>query len=339
MTTLTIKAESKATAARIPMIQTGQAIQSLRDSGYDLSAAIAEVIDNSVEANANNIFVDLIEGAGKEKVSSILFIDDGSGMDVDILHHYLVLGYSTRWMRTDTIGKYGVGAKLAALNFARRIDVWSRQSAKEPWLHVYFDLDEARDAEKAGHEDPFGIDPPVAEAPPKEASSGLPSGAGTVVLWSTIDRLEHGRLTANFDQLQVEVQKEISRIFRQFLDGGINIRLNGTDLLPHDPLFVMKDTWADELLTKVSEQKPKGGGRNHFAAEAIATREIISVRGGKAYLTVTLYPKEITRRRGMGGDEVAKRLRVPDNEGAVSFMRSRREIAYTNVPRIFPRGV
>jgi hypothetical protein len=339
MTTLTIKTEAKSSASRIPMIQTGQAIQSLRDSGYDLSAAIAEVVDNSIEANANNISIELIEGAGKEKVSSILFIDDGGGMDVETLHHYLVLGFSTRWMRTDTIGKYGVGAKLAALNFARRIDVWSRQSASEPWLHVHFDLDEARKAEDAGHEDPFGIDAPVADSPPKEAGSAVPVGTGTIVLWSTIDRLEHGRLTSNFDQLLVEVQKETSRTFREFLDGGIKIRLNGTELLPHDPLFLMKDTWADEVLTKLASEKPKGGGRSHFPALPIATREVIAVRGGKAYLTVTLYPKEVTRKRGMGGDELAKRLRVPDNEGAVSFMRSRREIAYTNVPRIFPRGV
>ena len=41
----------------------------------------------------------------------------------------------------------------------------------------------------------------------------------------------------------------------------------------------------------------------------------------------------------MGGDKLAEKLRVPDNEGQISFMRMRREIAYTNVPRILPAGV
>ena len=51
-------------------------------------------------------------------------------------------------MRRDTIGKYGVGAKLAALNFAERIDVWSRTDEESEWLHVSFDLKAALDLEK-----------------------------------------------------------------------------------------------------------------------------------------------------------------------------------------------
>ena len=61
-------------------------------------------------------------------------------------------------MRTDTIGKYGVGAKLAALNFARRIDIWTCQTANGTWRHVYFDLDEALESEKQGGD--VGVDPP-----------------------------------------------------------------------------------------------------------------------------------------------------------------------------------
>ena len=56
-------------------------------------------------------------------------------------------------------------------------------------------------------------------------------------------------------------------------------------------------------------------------------------------MTVTVYPPEVVRRRGQGGDNLAKKLRVPENQGSISFVRLNREIAYTNVPRIFPRGV
>ncbi|RRN63486.1 ATP-binding protein [Caulobacter sp. 602-1] len=325
--------------ARVAMIQTGQALMSLRDSGYDLSAAIAEVVDNSIEANANNISIDLIEGDGKKHITSIVFVDDGAGMDPSVLQHYLVLGYSTRWMRTDTIGKYGVGAKLAALNFATKIDVWSRQAADAPWLHVGFDLVKSKAAEEAGEENPFGIDPPAPRDLPPEATMHAPKGAGTVVLWSAIDRLQHGRFASDANQLTIEVQKEVSRIFREFIDGGIRISVNGTALAAHDPLYKMKGTWADVLLTKADPEKLRGGGTKHYAPQVIADREPIPLKGGKAYLTVVLYPEEVTRRRGLGGDELAKRLRLPENEGAISFMRSRREIAYTNVPRIFPRGV
>src|SRR4051812_26507120 len=113
------------TNTRIPIIRPGQALESLRDSGHSLPTALGEPIDNSLEARANNIYIHLGESdnpKGKKHVHKITIADDGDGMDESILHQYLQLGFSTRYMRTDTIGKYGVGAKLAALNFARRID-------------------------------------------------------------------------------------------------------------------------------------------------------------------------------------------------------------------------
>ena len=120
----------------IPAVLSGHALRSLRDSGYDLSAALGEVIDNAIEANANQIDVWFTEeqatGKGrKAHISQIAIVDDGDGMGSDdqgrdVLQHYLQLGYSTRYMSTTTIGKFGVGAKLGALSFARRIDVWSR---------------------------------------------------------------------------------------------------------------------------------------------------------------------------------------------------------------------
>jgi hypothetical protein len=114
------------------MMLPGQALQSLRDAGFDFAAALAEVIDNSIEAKGNLIQVRLDEDKvkGKNRVVRVVITDDGTGMDEDTLHRYLQLGFSTRWMRRDTIGKYGVGAKLAALNFADRAS--SRAASRSP---------------------------------------------------------------------------------------------------------------------------------------------------------------------------------------------------------------
>jgi hypothetical protein len=242
-------------------------------------------------------------------------------------------------MRDDTIGKYGVGAKLAALNFGKRIDVWSRQMAGEPWLHVCFDLDDALEEERRGGIGTVGLDEPQPMNVPKQFEHLLPAGSGTLVLWDRADRLEHGRVIATFDELLVEVQKELARIYREYIDRGIKVEVNSKELLPHDPLFLLKGTWADDVLTKhqIRERKAKSIVEN-FPAMEIAN-EPIKVKGSTARLRITLYPPEVTRSRGMGGDRLVKALRVPENEGAISFMRMRREIAYTNVPRIFPRGV
>lgn len=329
---------------RIPVIQTGHALQSLRDSGHSLPTALGEVLDNSIEANANYIRVQLdedLDKKGKRHVHRIAIADDGIGMSNDILHHYLVLGFSTRYMRKDTIGKYGVGAKLAALNLGRRIDVWSRNDPKSEWMHVYFDLDEAIQDELEGRS--AGLDAPESTVVPEELQNLLPKDTGTLVVWSRVDRLEEGRLENNFDELRRELEKELARMFRNFISGGIRIQVNETELMAHDPLYLMEGTWADDYLAKMAKANDKRDGKktaspSHYQATVIGDHEI-DVGEGKARLIVTLYPKEAIRPKGKGGDAIASKLRIPDNLGAISFVRLNREVQYTNVPKIFPRGV
>lgn len=337
----------------------GHALQSLRDSGYTLPAAIGEVIDNSLEANANRIQILLVEGEGsrgKRHVHQVIAVDDGDGMPSDILQHYLQVGFSTRYMSTTTIGKYGVGAKLAALNFGRRIDVWSNADGAGGWEHVCFDLDDAMADEAAGRD--VGIDPPDSTPIPEDVRDILPSGTGTVVVWSKVERLEQGRWAADVNALRVDVEKELARMFRKFLEGGITIEVNGRKLQPHDPLFLMSGSWADarlhayyngkdgaELAKDLGFRWPenkKGEPEvpQHFPARVIAD-EPVQVPGTKSdvRLVVTVYPPQVVRKRGAGRDKLNQDLRVPENEGAISFVRLGREINYTNVPRIFPRGV
>lgn len=326
---------------RVPMILTGQALLSLRDSGFSLPTALAEVIDNSIEARAKTIRVRLDETTtrGKKHVHRIAISDDGSGMNIELLQHYLQVGFSTRYMRTDTIGKYGVGAKLAALNFATHIDVWSRESEDDPWQMVSFDLNEAIQRERDTGEPPT-VDEPVAAEIPADLADIAPKGAGTLVVWSKVDRLESGRAAANFDELLVDLRQELSRIFRMFLDGGFLLEVNGTKLLPHDPLFLMKETWAEKVLRKANAARPEEEKLPASAFEAkVLFDDKIKVGGSSATLRVTLYPPAVTRKRGIGGDPLARQLRVPENEGCISFVRLDREIAYNNVPRIFGRSV
>lgn len=325
---------------QVPFIRTGQALQSLRDSGYTIEAALGEVIDNSLEANANNIHIYLFKKEnkkGKKYVSEIAIVDDGDGMSPEVLQYYPQIGYSTRYMRDDTIGKYGVGAKLAALNFAKRFDVWSRDSKEVLWSHVYLDLAEMLESEEKG--ETFYIPKPKSKSLPAEWTDIIKEKVGSVVFWSNIDRLEEGRHAVSYNELEANLQKELARIFRYFLNGGIQIYLNDLPLLAHDPLYLMPNTYADKVLTDHYEKEKKPNKiKDHYPAQLIA-EEVIKIGPSKATVKVTLYPEDVTRRRGMGGDELAKKLRVPDNEGSISFIRLNREVSYTNVPRMFPRGV
>lgn len=335
------------TPQRIPVILTGHALRSLRDSGFSLSAALAEVVDNSLEAQANNVTISLEEATtkGKKHIHRIAVADDGSGMDEEILKHYLQIGFSTRYMRTDTIGKYGVGAKLAALNFGRKIEVWSRTAEEMPWRYVVFDLDEVDTQDGHG----VFIDPPVTREVPQDLIPLLPPSSGTLIVWSKVDRLEEGRRASDAKALRSEVEKELSRIFRNWLHDGISIEVDGTKLLPHDPLYQMDRTFADKMVrdyyTRLSKVAAKEGKefqadliQDHYPARRIG-KQTIPFGGSSITLTVTLYPREVLRRRQMGGDELARTIRLPENQGAISFVRQKREINYAHLPMIFSRGI
>ena len=163
------------------------------------------------------------------------------------------------------------------------------------------------------------------------------------MLWSKVDRLEEGRAARDFNELRQELEKELSRIFRNFLDGGIKISINEAALVPHDPLMLLERSWTDQALNQALNKEHKREGvkkvvPQHFGATLIGD-DLVKVGQHAARLRVTLYPKEALRHRGLGGDTLARTLRIPENEGALSFVRKNREVAYSNVPRILPTGV
>ena len=59
--------------------------EALRNSGYkDIESAMAEIVDNSIQAEAKNTFViikDRVPAWGKKsQVYEVAFLDDGTGM-------------------------------------------------------------------------------------------------------------------------------------------------------------------------------------------------------------------------------------------------------------------
>ncbi|MFC8720125.1 ATP-binding protein [Kitasatospora sp. NPDC057198] len=322
----------------IPVVLSGRALLSLRESGHNFPSAVGEVIDNSLESAANNIeILTKTELRNRKKVlSRIAFVDDGSGMDDDTLHHYLQLGFSRRYMSEKTIGKFGVGAKLAGLSVGTRIDAWSRVTGSNEIRHVVFDLNEALEAEENGGT--AGIAPPDNESLPADLEPHFPTGSGTMVVWSKIDRVTDNEGRSTPDHIIVELKKELARIFRAFLGGGIRIKVDGVSLKPHDPTFRQKGTWAEQVLT--DHLKAIGKEAGDLRGQVFHDKAV-KVEGTthEVRVVITLAPPEVVRVKGAGGDALATKLRIPENEGAISFMRLDREINYNLVAKLFPGGV
>lgn len=322
---------------KISVINTGHALMSLRDSGFSFSTAIGEVIDNSIQACAVDIDIKLIKE--DKKITSLAVADNGIGMSDDILHRCLVIGESTRYGALEGIGRFGLGAKLAALNFATKIEVWSRDSENKNFKHVSFDLNEAFEAEKNGQRDSIGLYSPVFKEVDDEYKSLVKSDTKTIVAWKNIDKLDDGRVANNAEQLIGWLTSELGRIFRNYIKNGISITINEKHVKHFDPAMLLSHSIQDYILTKTYNNGDLSK-IEHYPSTVIANKVPVMTMGEDvATMTVALYNKFVTRNKGQGGDKLAKQLKVPENQGRISFVRCGREISYTNVPMLFSRNV
>jgi anti-sigma regulatory factor (Ser/Thr protein kinase) len=195
-------------------------IQAARDAGYlGLSAALAELIDNSIQAGSRNITVSIDrDGEGV----AIEVADDGYGMSRAELADCLRFGGSSRFNCRQALGRYGMGLPGSSISVARRVDVISKtQSAGTH--SVYLDLDEVARGDLDG-------------LTPRRRRVGLLDGEGTVVRWSRCDRVTYQRL----GWAERSIMRDLGRIFRKFLD-DVHLCVNGKPVPPIDPLFLMTE--------------------------------------------------------------------------------------------------
>ena len=98
-------------------------IQATRDSGYKGTAsAIAELIDNALQAEADQIEV-FIQKTGEDPryPLEVCVCDNGSGMDPFTLRQAMRFGGSSRFNDRSGIGRYGMGLPNSSLSQARTV--------------------------------------------------------------------------------------------------------------------------------------------------------------------------------------------------------------------------
>src|SRR4051812_35235090 len=91
-----------------PLTHAEPALESSRDSGFDLSAATGELVDNAFDAGARHIRIaTLRDGTGS--IVELGVADDGAGISPDVLAAVLSLGFSTRYNSRVGLGRFGMG--------------------------------------------------------------------------------------------------------------------------------------------------------------------------------------------------------------------------------------
>lgn len=209
-----------------PIVAVQTFIAAVRDSGYKgTSWAIAELVDNAVEAGATTIDIEIGEADSKPaEHRTITVTDNGWGMSPDTIQLALQFGGSTRFNSRAGAGRYGMGLPCGALSQARRLEVFSRQENREPYWSC-LDVDEVESGNMTGIPPPRRIDP---------ARMPVPVPSGTTVRLLRCDRLEFRRQSKLLSQLH----HDLGKIFRRTILRGTQLRINEIPVKPIDPLFL-----------------------------------------------------------------------------------------------------
>ena len=206
-------------------------IESLRDMGYTLQTALADVIDNSITAGARNM---QLLADTHDEVPAIGVLDDGAGMTRKELLEAMRPGTrSPLEVRTDTdLGRFGLGLKTASFSQCRRLTVLTRKDGAMSCAAWDLDTVAARDKW-------------VIEIPENQGGvrwSEQLSGNGTLVVWEKLDRLvdtdgigERGDLVRQLDEAATHVEFVFHRFLSGRKGGRVSMSLNGRKLKPFDP--------------------------------------------------------------------------------------------------------
>jgi hypothetical protein len=282
-----------ARANRPSLVSPANFLLATRDAGYKNTAvAIAELVDNSLQAEARRVDVEVRASADSRCPIELSVVDDGTGMDDATLARALTFGGSSRFGDRSSLGRYGMGLPNGALSRARRVEVYTWQGADVLWSRL--DIDEVIGGGRRTL-------PPVERVARPPFVPATPSG--TAVRLLRCDRIEYKRPSA----LVRRLEDDLGRIYRRFLGEGLDLRVNGRPVVAMDPLFLQRSSRIT-------------GGREF--GDVLAYRVPTAAGTGKILVRFSELP--IDRWHALSAEE--KREIGVTNGPCVSVVRAGREI-------------
>lgn len=206
-------------------------IESQRSVGYTFETAIADIVDNSVSANATRIDINF---NNQQKYVSIL--DNGYGMSkIELLQAMKYGSRSIYDLRTqDDLGRFGLGLKMASFSQCRKLTVVSIKDGeysgavwdldvvkkKNAWIVQILNDEEIRNTHRFSELELLS--------------------SGTLVIWEKFDKLEqYADFKFNFDEALEKTESHLSLVFHRFLqENQVDIFFNQRAIDFVDPFFI-----------------------------------------------------------------------------------------------------
>lgn len=211
---------------------------SLRSMGYSFESAVADVIDNSISAHAQNIRI-LFPSTPLDELA-IGILDDGDGMKGDVLFEAMRYGsLSAEEERSeDDLGRFGMGMKSASLSQCRCLTVISFDGEmlngfKWDYNHILMTQDWMIQELEKNEIDEL----PYIERLKKQDK-------GTLVLWQDFDVISNssgGQVYSTLCELRSTLENTLTLIYHRYLTGlgmqHLHIFINELDIKPQDPFL------------------------------------------------------------------------------------------------------
>lgn len=96
---------------------------------HTFETAIADLVDNSLDADAKNVLIRFLQRHGE--VVGLQIIDDGKGMDAESLDDAMIFA-KKRSYDTEELGHFGLGLKAASFSQTDVLRVYSRRFGAQP---------------------------------------------------------------------------------------------------------------------------------------------------------------------------------------------------------------
>ena len=205
-------------ARRERFVTTKQFLETSRSYDISTEECILEALDNSFDASADKISIE-VDKYGDNQIR-ISITDNGVGIpslhvDDDGIEHQgipYVLAYGGRIPHPGkiSIGKFGWGLSQAASSISSRTEIFSKTIDDDKWRFAYYDFEEL---EKSDY---CELEPEIISNPPHFKLSET----GTIVIFY-MDRSEYKTVNGVVNM----VKKNLSRIYRKILQNGAKIEI------------------------------------------------------------------------------------------------------------------
>lgn len=199
---------------RLPPEGTGT-IRALSRIGYELPAALADLIDNSIDAEAKRVEITFLRN--DREITAVTIADDGRGMDMPALRTGMQFAGRANHNQAE-LGTYGMGLKSASFSQSKTLTVISRQNDEVVAGRWSFEA--------------IGSDWQCELLDPKGAASvfnelclpGRQPACGTLVIWERLDRLAVGHhpdaLEEFLSTALPRLEAHLGLTFHRFLESG-----------------------------------------------------------------------------------------------------------------------